>query len=98
MKHTKGNWNYFNEPDENGLQTDYYAVTNGDTCICISGEDNPNIGENLANAKLIAAAPELLEALEFICKKAWVKKGVNMHANLNFIRSKALEAIKKATE
>lgn len=53
-KHTKGNWNAsFNE---NG-----FAVITDDVTICINGENG--LSENEANAKLIAAAPELLEAL-----------------------------------
>lgn len=58
MKHTKGRWRSFTD-NANG-----FGVTNGDTVIAIAGE--PDLKENEANANLIAAAPELLEALQAI--------------------------------
>ncbi len=53
MKHTQGQWTAFDH--------DGFAVTNGDTVICIAGETD--LDENEANANLIASAPELLQAL-----------------------------------
>jgi hypothetical protein len=58
MKHTQGKWNLFIQ-DDNG-----FGITNGDSVIAIAGEGD--LPENEANANLIAAAPELIEALQSI--------------------------------
>ncbi len=47
--------------------------------------------EAKANAQLIAAAPELLEALEWICKESFPK-----NSNMADLKQHALKAIKKA--
>lgn len=65
-KHTPGPWKIWRERD---TQTEF--------CICVGIEgvrlaslpDMRVIGENEANACLIAAAPDLLEA----CKAAWAE-------------------------
>ena len=63
MGHTKGEWKILW-----GNYT-HFATINKDisTRICALEIDNPNeIKEQTANAKLIAAAPDLLECLEAI--------------------------------
>ena len=61
MKHTEGSWKAFTA-NANG-----FGVTNGDTVIAIAGETD--LPENVANANLIAAAPEMLELLKDILSK-----------------------------
>lgn len=67
-EYTKGPW----ELDSDALRGDSYTAINGEgwdelatvvTRMMGNAEDNP---EGLANARLIAAAPELLEALELM--------------------------------
>jgi hypothetical protein len=66
-EHTKGPWEL-----EESLRGNNYTAISGDdwielatvvTRMKLGGDDSP---EGLANARLIAAAPELLEALENI--------------------------------
>lgn len=57
-KHTSGEWRV--TPEENGNE---YGVDSGKWGICICA-DAPGDGSAEANARLIAAAPELLSALE----------------------------------
>lgn len=62
-KHTPGPWAYHNTP------TPFLNVNAGGLPICqiyTSTAHGQSMGEQFANARLIAAAPELLEALELI--------------------------------
>ena len=66
--HTPGPWNYryrFTEGDRENKQIDAYAVTAdmGNVTIC---ETLFSCADDEANARLIAVAPDLLEALEEI--------------------------------
>jgi hypothetical protein len=68
MKYSKGQWAYIG-PMSTYFSTEFYqVVTNGDVVCQTSGDVETRIPNNLeeqkANAQLIAAAPELLEALE----------------------------------
>lgn len=56
-KHTPGNWSATPEP--NGLE---WSVTADDWFVCCCA-DMPSEGMAEANARLIASAPDLLEAL-----------------------------------
>lgn len=82
-KHTPGPWNV--AFGEDGLVID--APESG---ICTV--DSP-LSERAANAKLIAAAPDLLEALNTLLYVDPVN-----HYGLMEAESKAIAAIKKATE
>ena len=88
MKHTKGEW----MPKEGQI----YPVETGKTLALIPYFDEDN-KEQEANAKLIAAAPDLLEACDMVLT-AWHSKLSNFNkkepAYLEIIRS----AIRKATE
>jgi hypothetical protein len=86
MKHTKGNWITTVEYDKN-----CYEVGTHSERIAIIDYENGTKNEAEANAKLIAAAPELLEALEQ-CIPAVRQSGLDITLN------RALEAIKKASE
>ena len=87
-KHTQGEWMQFRgnivTKSKSTLPIDY------DTNIC---KLNNNLDESEANAKLIASAPDLLEALIDITNSYRTK--VNMTEE-HIIRN-ALSAIKKAT-
>ena len=90
-KHTPGPWIVHNlsaavkagnvRPGADGTA---FRIT-ADRTLCIelrADSDGYVIGENAANARLIAAAPELLQALETICKhanEAWAALDHNYH-------------------
>ncbi len=59
-KHTPGPW--YAEVDDDG---EFFIMTAGPRYICCGGSVHARMNENKANAPLIAAAPELLEALKF---------------------------------
>jgi hypothetical protein len=79
MKHTPGPWRRVNHIIKHG--PDYVAIV---LCEQFTKEDQ-------ANADLIAAAPELLEALEEMYKVCNLSSDSSPH------RAKALAAINKAT-
>jgi hypothetical protein len=74
-QHTKGTW-YTDVPDPAFVN---YDVRTDETIICTMGIDM-GVEEEAANARLIAAAPELLEALEKLEQTAsfWKDMGVNI--------------------
>lgn len=66
-KHTKGEWFYFKNNDRLKVASklNYTETTLAEV---FAAEEDDNCTDE-ANAKLIAAAPDLLEALINICKK-----------------------------
>ena len=92
MKYTKGKWTAFdNEQSDKTIQSD-----NGELIGCIW--ETVSRGEMEANAKLIAAAPELLEALQLLYMHSIdLDKKLN-NTRMNTHQRSALEVIKKATE
>ena len=64
MKYTPGPWQY-----KDGGYGKYY-VKSGDTVIadCAHIDCDPSYERTEYNARLIAAAPELLEALQMLCQ------------------------------
>lgn len=86
-KHTKGEWTATQTSisDSNGV----IATTYVNTVKRYIGKQ-----EVEANAKLIAAAPDLLEALNDLVSWANIKDG----SNYKYLRDNAINAIKKATE
>ncbi len=89
MKHTKGPWEHIIVMNESAVR----GERNGKPCLiasCLYDEDNEGeIGELDANARLIASAPDLLEAL---------KSMVEYRGAHDPITEKAREAISKAEE
>lgn len=98
MKHTQGEWNVINEPDADGQETNYFAVTTGDVIICITGEELEINGETEANAKIIAAAPELLKACLYMIDAFNLDDKSNYTAKQVGSIGYTQTVIKKATE
>lgn len=68
MKHTPGEWNIIKVYDGTSMQlitAAIYAHPRESVKICDMNPQNLCAGENEANANLIAAAPELLEACKY---------------------------------
>ena len=67
MSHTQGPWSATNNSftRENGEVADFYSIT-GPNCshVCYMTSVTQRAGDLGADARLIAAAPELLEALQ----------------------------------
>jgi hypothetical protein len=93
-KFTKGEWKI----DGN---EDYCTILTDNDVICSSIIMNDESETVNANFKLIAAAPELLDALFNICKDAEImalgEKGDHVSISIDVI-NKGIKAIKKAIE
>ncbi len=90
-KHTKGPWLVTGEDNDfiyalgpNGCNKFWFSV-------CSAGPDKINSEEKAANARLIAAAPDLLEALQLL-----VQGEAKSYITIQEI-NKAIAAITKAT-
>ena len=85
-KHTEGKW--FMAPDTTGNQGDFGIWTNGSpfNIATVHGSGN---GEALANARLIAAAPDLLAACENAAERAAERGDKVQLAALNAAIAKA---------
>ena len=84
-KHTPAPW-YINPVAKRNVRHGDITIAN-----CSSGQDGSREEEEIANAKLIAAAPELLEAL-IMCYKSLCTYG-----NHPIIEMYVEKTIKKAT-
>lgn len=89
-KHTPGPWWL----DDDG----FIASGNGDTYETIADPhcSDLDIDEREANARLIAAAPELLEALEELVEQCETAQGLSDYNYGKFDLVHALKAISKA--
>ncbi len=101
MKHTKGIWRY-SEVFKH-ITTSKKGIIKGSKGICDIVSFNKSDDEIRANAKLIAAAPELLKALSKIYK-SWdnwelevSKKDKDSCNDMYKLWKEAKQAIKKAT-
>jgi len=92
-KHTSGEWNIKLGGNFSGTFVNY--VISGKINIAQTrGNDNEmTFEENLANAKLIAAAPEMLKTLIEVRKHGLIEKD-----GYEIIVKEVNQAIKKATE
>jgi len=96
MKHTKGNWNINNY--ENGAKSIKTEDDNEKEIACLHyGGMMLDKEELTANAKLIAAAPDLLAALKQTIE-CLDPSAIVMGAHKEMVRRDALNTIKKATE
>ena len=92
-KFTKGEWAFYETPNYHKPECSRIEVSSRDSSLWICKVQNSGYiaeDEGLANAKLIAAAPELLDA----CVKA-LEHHQGAHSEIRLILR---EAIKKATE
>lgn len=104
MKHTPGPWRAWNSVGSVILKS--WRVGESNTCegvvrpVAVVSNENRSSEEELANATLIAAAPELLEALEGVCRCLYsVQKHIDNDYALGFIvkaEALAINALKKA--
>lgn len=98
VKHTPGPWT--NPSDKNIPQhIIHHEGLNGYSTVCYMHLHNdPQLTE--ANAKLIAAAPELLEALQNVFYQSYDDdtSTEDLMATIDQMRDFAKSAIKKATE
>ena len=97
-KHTQGQWKQMNLTVYTTLQSE-----NGSERIMEIASIDPKKGqiseENIANAQLIASAPELLEALQHLLRSHRQLTFEKNHSiDDNWIEAKAQEIINKATK
>ena len=88
-----GPW-FVDQDPRPGMQWNREIVADADHTICfMTHSDGHNLKRDKANARLVAAAPELLEALQALLEEA--EQGI---ATSPFTRIAARHAIAKATE
>ena len=97
MKHTKGEWKFIKGGNFSGTYVNYIDCSG--ICIAQTRGDTNDISEkeNIANAKLIAAAPELLAMLIKIGNienHAFTLKGFDVVR----LKKEVNEVIKKSTK
>ena len=85
-KHTQGEWGVSKHANNDSFGV--YAEGNGNDLAIVKG-GNEEGGETEANAKLIAAAPDMLKALQFV-------KGVLSNAPKGHYDGITMRAIDKA--
>ena len=90
--HTKGPWEFRPLTGEDSRGMGYIHGGPVDACIAHTGDSSLWTSENEANARLIAAAPEMLEALQAIANGEGVY-GAQAHEYKQIARA----AISKAT-
>ena len=91
MKHTPGPWKSVD------IQKGY-LITNSDESYDIAVVRNIGQHDNQANARLIAAAPELMEALYQLIDAADCSDDIQFGTlSTTFVRDIAIKAINKAT-
>jgi hypothetical protein len=90
MKHTRGNW------EVKGLKVQILPNDPMNTITICQVFGSPTERENMANAKLIAAAPDLLEALNMMTSLVRIKYG-NLDKDVYKEIQKAEAALTKAT-
>ena len=94
-KHTPGPWEAAIQP---GCHAVIASLSGGPKAVAIIGNNTPDDGNEpmrFANARLIAGAPEMLEALK--AYEAWADKTICKDVELSGIRKQIRAAIARAT-
>ena len=97
-KFTKGEWTFYETPNYHKPECSRIEVSSRDSSLWICKVQNSGYiaeDEGLANAKLIAAAPELLGVATKCLEWCNSVKSIEF---VNDLRNEAEAAIKKATE
>ena len=97
ITHTKGPWEVGDGSWKSG-HVDINAKTHGSLAVVVTFVDDEPYAEGLANARLIAAAPDLLASLK-VMTKAFESNLAN-HENTDWFEewNTAMSAITKATK
>ena len=101
MNYTKGEWKVEQKDEKHGLFFDGFtlSVKTKDLIIALCDRDKwDHKKERLANANLIAAAPELLEACEYAMLELAVKAGDKLLRSPEWVEfsNRAKQALAKA--
>ncbi len=92
--YTPGPW-IVDEDMRQNMEWNRHIYGSDGMCVCfMSHSDGKNPSRDAANANLIAAAPDLLAALEFLVEREW--QDDEGEPKLTEAREKAKAAIKKA--
>jgi len=95
-KHTPGPWKQMKRANATVSNADESRIVAACGGYSSNMDDGKHLYENLANAKLIAAAPEMLETLYEII--GYIQRSERESMFAGNIRRKCEAAIKKATE
>ena len=87
MKHTQGNW----ELKQHSQFANYKDIVVDGKCILSIANQRATDEEAEANAKLIAAAPELLEALQLLLKASYRSAESIIETPVEVMARKAIE-------
>jgi len=96
MAHTKGEWRV--SSDLTQVTTSKKGILEGSKKICHMATFCKNDDEVLSNAKLISAAPDLLEAIQYYFDVLEEVRGKDFALKPDHVLSKMINAVKKATE
>lgn len=90
MKHTKGEWKLSTTSHESDGVKFNYIIGNDEfrSAVCLISIDDGD-EEVKANAQLIASAPDLLEACEYVLEQAGLSKNSPCYNKLSKAISKA---------
>lgn len=91
FKGTEGEWIL-------SYDNDHYSIDTERNNICAVVIMDEEFQEQMANAKLISAAPDLLNAIQYYFDVLKEVRGENFDKNPDHVLSKMLNAVNKATE
>jgi hypothetical protein len=95
--HTPGPWRAEAcDSDEFWFSNGYFAVRAGNRTVAPVGIDNDNMSESAANARLIAAAPDLLAFAQAFVELDRLVSRDDIASGINILLEQARAAIAKA--